>query len=85
MNDTGQGFVKLAFVASAAVILAWVPNAGFVAPPNDHPVKVEFASTYVSPDLAIHDTKSLLAFIGSDNSKTITIDVVGNAVTSVTG
>jgi hypothetical protein len=80
--------VGAALAAGAAVVVAATalaaPAGASANPEKESVVKVDFATADVSPDLAVHDTDSLLAFIGSDQAKTVTIDTSRNAVTTVT-
>ena len=85
VKNMKRKFAGVAIVAVAAAALAMVPSSAFATTTDEHTVKVDFASTVVSPELAIHDTDDLLAFIASDQPKTIVIDTTSNAVTSVTG
>lgn len=72
-------------LGAAAILATTAAPAANAVPSDGALVRVNFDSISVSPGLGIHDTAGLLAFIASDQTKTITVDTSKRSVTSVTG
>jgi hypothetical protein len=81
-SQLAAGRAALRVAVSAVLVSAVMPAA--VVTSADSTWVIDYESIAVSPEVGVHDTASLLAFIASDHPKTITVDTDTGAVVSVT-